>query len=79
MLESKGFPSYLTDFKNGVFSNVNAMSKCQTHSNTNLPLLPRSITGFSTRGLEMQNSLTATTWIVSTNIVESGTLILGVL
>lgn len=69
MLESKGFPNYLIDFKNCVFSNVNAMSKCQTLSKTNLPLLPRSITGFSTHGLEMQNSLTATTWIVSTNIV----------
>ena len=47
------------------------LSEYQTLANTNLPLLPRCITGFFTQGLEMENSLIATTWIVNKNIAAA--------
>lgn len=47
------------------------LSKYQTLTNTNLPLMPRCIIGFFTQGLEMHNSLIATTCIVNKNIAAA--------
>lgn len=71
-LGSRGFPDYLIGPKKMVTSQMLRpfLPKYQTLTNTNLPL-PRCIIGFFTPGLEMQNSLIATTWIVNKNIAAA--------
>lgn len=47
------------------------LSEYQTLTNTNLPLQPTRMIKFFTQGLEMQNSLIATSWIVNKNIAAA--------
>lgn len=70
---NRGSPDYPIGPKKMVTSQMLRpfLSEYQTLANTNLPLLPRCVIGFFTQGLEMQNSLIATTWIVNKNIAAA--------